>query len=278
MDVGSRLRYARKSSGVSRANLAERSGISEATIARIEGGAVSPRVDTLERLLRICGQRLEVLPDLAEGIDRAQIREGLVRTPTGRAVTAANVHRQLAAVRAAAFRPAGVGRTGVSEGAPPQFDPETLLDLLEHGGVRFIVIGGFALNLYGSPRATGDLDICYERSDENIERLATVLTRAEAKLVNAPPDLDLPIDARRLSMGLNFTFLTVFGRFDCLGEADGVGGYEELARTAVQMEIFGAQVPVASIESLQRMKIAAGRPKDLIDLGYIQAIEDPSGS
>lgn len=275
MDVGSRLRYARKLSGVSRAKLAERSGISEATIARIEGGVVSPRVDTLERLLRICGQRLDVLPDLAEGIDRAQVREGLSRSPTGRAVSAVNVHRQLAAVRGAAFRGPGARRHGVREGSLPEFDPESLLELLDHGEVQFIVIGGFALNLYGSPRATGDLDICYERSPENMDRLAKVLGRVRARLVNAPAELNLPIDERRLAMGMNFTFETVFGRFDCLGEVEGAGGFDDLARTSIEMDIFGVQVAVASIEAMQRMKIASGRPKDLVDLGYIQAIEDP---
>ena len=52
---------------------------------------------------------------------------------------------------------------------------EVLLSALFKERVSFVVIGGIAATLHGSARLTNDLDIAYQRSPENIERLATAL-------------------------------------------------------------------------------------------------------
>lgn len=69
--------------------LSARTGIAEATIARIETGRDNPRVDTLERLLRACGDSLEAVPRAGVGIDRTEIRELLALTPAERVATLA---------------------------------------------------------------------------------------------------------------------------------------------------------------------------------------------
>ena len=64
----------------------------QSTVARIELGTLSPRANTLERLLRGAGHALSTEPVLGIGIDRTQIRELLRLTPTERArLVAANV-------------------------------------------------------------------------------------------------------------------------------------------------------------------------------------------
>jgi acylphosphatase len=50
-----------------------------------------------------------------------------------------------------------------------------LLRLLDAGGIEFIVVGGVAVALNGYVRATEDVDIIVEPSQENIERLLAVL-------------------------------------------------------------------------------------------------------
>jgi transcriptional regulator with XRE-family HTH domain len=55
--------------------LAERTGIPQETIARIEAGRSDPRVETLDRLLEATGMGLEVMPRLGVGVDRTQINE-----------------------------------------------------------------------------------------------------------------------------------------------------------------------------------------------------------
>jgi transcriptional regulator with XRE-family HTH domain len=69
------LRQARRRARLSQRELGRLAGIPQSTVARIELGALSPRTDTLERLLRAAGQTLGVEPLLGVGIDRTQIRE-----------------------------------------------------------------------------------------------------------------------------------------------------------------------------------------------------------
>lgn len=60
MDVAATVRQARTHAGLSQADLARRTGTSQSALARYETGAALPTLPTLERLLRGCGQRLEL--------------------------------------------------------------------------------------------------------------------------------------------------------------------------------------------------------------------------
>lgn len=89
------LRYARRRSGLTQRELAQKSGIPQATIARIESGAADPRVETLDRLLEQTGMGLEVLPRLGIGIDRTQFQRLLDMTPSERLALAIEDDRHM---------------------------------------------------------------------------------------------------------------------------------------------------------------------------------------
>jgi hypothetical protein len=161
----------------------------------------------------------------------------------------------------------------MTEAAEP-FDPLAALRALDEEGVRFVVIGGIAARLLGSPTVTGDLDVCYARDAANLERLARVLAHMEARLRGAPPDLPFRPDAPTLAAGDHFTLATTAGDLDLLGTPSGVGGYEQLARTAERVDLDGMTVLVASLDDLITMKRPAGRPKDLIELEILGALRD----
>ena len=80
MDTAWQLRTARRHACLSQRDVAERAGVPQPTVARIESRAVSPRVDTLDRLLAVCGAGLTVERRPGAGIDRGQIRS-LLRLP-----------------------------------------------------------------------------------------------------------------------------------------------------------------------------------------------------
>lgn len=80
-------------------------------------------------------------------------------------------------------------------------DLERLIDALVAEQVDFVIIGGVALVLHGSPRVTQDLDICYGRTPGNLERLAAVLHPYHPTLRGAPRDLPFQLDADRLPRG-----------------------------------------------------------------------------
>lgn len=151
-------------------------------------------------------------------------------------------------------------------------DFQRLLDSLMVNRVEFVIIGGVALVLHGSSRVTQDLDICYSRSPENLERLAAALAPFRPTLRGAPPGLPFTLDARSLQSGLNFTLSAEPGDIDILGEVPGVGGYDQVSVDAVPMEVYGHQVLVMSLTTLEQAKRAAGRLKDIADLAEIQDI------
>lgn len=96
MDAAAILRYARRRSGLTQRALAGRAGVPQPAIARIERGAVSPRLDTLQPLLASAGFTLELTPRAGEGIDRTLIRASLERSPEERVRAAGKAGRNLA--------------------------------------------------------------------------------------------------------------------------------------------------------------------------------------
>ncbi len=154
----------------------------------------------------------------------------------------------------------------------PRFDPLRLFRELNGSGVRFVVIGAFAGRVLGSPTLTGDLDVCYARDPANLEALATALRRLDARLRGVGPHVPFRLDARTLAAGDAFTFVTDAGDLDVLGTPAGTAGYEDLARTAKPTDLGELTVLVASIDDLIRMKRAAGRPKDLVELEILGAL------
>jgi len=59
---------------------------------------------------------------------------------------------------------------------------DAILACLEQNGVRYVLIGGLAAILHGSPQATFDADICPARDGDNLEKLATALVQMRARI------------------------------------------------------------------------------------------------
>jgi hypothetical protein len=146
--------------------------------------------------------------------------------------------------------------------------------MLDRHDVRFVVIGGVGARLHGSPTVTNDTDICYERSPENLEKLAAALRDLGATLRGVEDDVPFLLDAKTLAAGDHCTFTTLAGGLDCLGTPAGVGGFDELVDGAVPFDVDGLTVLVASIDDLIRMKRAAGRPQDLMAVEWLSAVRD----
>lgn len=147
-----------------------------------------------------------------------------------------------------------------------------LIERLRAEAVEFVVIGGIAMVLRGSSRTTIDLDVCYARSNENLERLARAIAPLHPRLRGAPPDLPFIWDAQTLRSGCNFTLWTSEGDLDLLGEVTGLGNFAEVRKYASEVELFGGPCAVLDLDGLERSKRAAGRAKDLLDLAEIQSI------
>lgn len=154
-----------------------------------------------------------------------------------------------------------------------RFSPRALLDMLVRHEVRFVVIGGIAGNAHGSTTATLDLDVCYARDNANLRALAGALRELGVTLRGAPTGVPFQVDERSIRNGSNFTFDTELGKLDCLAEASGYT-FEVLAPNAEPADLGGVEVLVASLDDLIRMRRAAGRLKDLVEVENLSKLRE----
>jgi hypothetical protein len=148
------------------------------------------------------------------------------------------------------------------------------LKVLCDAQVRFVVIGGAAASAHGFPHLTYDLDICYDRSHDNIERLAKALEPFHPRLRGVSDDIPFCLDAATVARGMNFTLTTDVGDMDLFGEVTGIGGYKEAKALSITLVLFGFQCAVLSLEGLVRNKRAMARPKDLLMLPEMEALRE----
>jgi len=102
---------------------------------------------------------------------------------------------------------------------------------------------------------------------ENLDRLVIALDSLRATLPTAgnrrfSPDGDAGVIRR----GGNVTANTKFGGLDIVQLAEGVPGYSQLDRDAVDSDLLGIPVRVCSLARLREMKEAQGRSQDRADL------------
>lgn len=151
---------------------------------------------------------------------------------------------------------------------------DIVLKALSDNEVNFLVVGGFAAIAHGAAYVTDDLDICYERTPENYKRIIRAIAQFHPRPRGIPEDLKAPFDEHSLAHGTHFTLSTDLGNLDFLGEMSGVGGYREVAKNAIVLQVGGVECKVASLDTIIRSKEAANRPKDHVILPELRAISN----
>lgn len=127
---------------------------------------------------------------------------------------------------------------------------------------------------HGSGHLTRDLDICYERSPGNIERLVEALKPYHPRLRAVPADVPFCFDAETLTRGLNFTLATDLGDIDLFGEVPGIGPYQSLRALSSGLELFGRPCNVLTLDGLIQSKRVSGRPRDIAALPELEALRE----
>lgn len=144
------------------------------------------------------------------------------------------------------------------------FDPEQIISTLRRHGVKFVVIGGYASTLHGSPFLTQDVEITPEAIDTNLALLSGALTDLDARVFTQTEPSGLPFahDGGSLAAAGVWSLVTRAGRLDISFVPSGTGGYPDLIRDAETVTLYGIEVRVASLADIIRSKQAANRPKD----------------
>lgn len=149
-----------------------------------------------------------------------------------------------------------------------------LFAALHTTGVEYIVVGGVAATIHGSSRLTQDVDICYARTDANLDRLVRALRPLKPYLRGAPRGLPFEWSAATLRAGLNFTLTTTAGDIDLLGEITGGGTYNEMIEHTIIVILFSHDTKCLNLEWLIATKRAAGRPRDLEAIAELEALRE----
>ena len=137
-------------------------------------------------------------------------------------------------------------------------DFREFLRLLNANRVEYLLVGGYAVGLHGYPRATIDLDVWIQASDENAARVLSSLLAFGFDVPSLEPRLF--VDPRSIvRLGV-----PPF-RIEVMTSIDGVA-FEPCRPRAVAFDLDGVIVPVISLADLKINKRAAGRHKDLADL------------
>jgi len=154
----------------------------------------------------------------------------------------------------------------------PELRLESLLRRLTAHGVDFVVVGGIAVIAHGSARITRDLDICYATDPANLDALGAAMVELGARLRGVPEAVPFVPDGWTLRRTQILTLATDDGWIDLLAAPSGAPPYAQLRERSERITIGDVAIRVASLDDLEAMKRAAGRPRDLIDIEELEAI------
>ncbi len=141
-------------------------------------------------------------------------------------------------------------------------DFKEFIQSLNDNGVRYLVVGGYAVALHGYPRYTKDFDVWIEMSAENAARMVAALEQfGFASLGLTAEDFLVPDQIIQLGYPPN--------RIDILTTLPGVE-FSECYPSRIIVEIDGVPINFIDLENLKRTKRASGRLQDLADLENLE--------
>ena len=141
-------------------------------------------------------------------------------------------------------------------------DYKDMLSALSEEKAKFLIVGAYALAVYGLPRATGDIDLLVGTDPGNSKKVYQALKRFGAPLANVKPDT-FTQDHVVFQIGV------APSRIDLLTTITGVPFSAAWAHRQMT-DVEGMKLPVLSLDDLILNKTATGRPKDIGDLEWLK--------
>lgn len=129
---------------------------------------------------------------------------------------------------------------------------------LDASGVRYLVVGGYAVALHGHPRYTKHFDVWLEATAENAAREIEALETFGFGFLGLEPE-DFQASDQVVQLGYPPN------RIDLWTSLTGVE-FTDCYPSRVAVEVDGVQVDFIDLDSLKKNKLAVGRNQDLADL------------
>lgn len=155
---------------------------------------------------------------------------------------------------------------------------------LEEGGVRYLVVGGIAVNLHGVNRLTHDVDLMIALDAENLARFVAVAKRYSFKPV-MPVAIEDLADAAKVRDWIVNKHMLAFGlrpqnpvepTVDILVKSP--VEFEAAYSRRVVAEVEGQPIAVAAVADLIVMKTGTGRAKDQDDIAMLKRLGELGGT
>jgi len=155
---------------------------------------------------------------------------------------------------------------------------EEVLRAFQRQRVKYILVGGIAVNLLGSLRSTIDMDILVEMSDNNLKKALTILKKNGYR-IKQPVDPMLIADKtirevwikKRHLKALNFYKKGELKEVDII--VDSPVTFEQAKKDMLRLKSGNIVIPVISIDNLIKMKRKTGRSIDKLDIGELIKIK-----
>ncbi len=151
---------------------------------------------------------------------------------------------------------------------------------LNEKGIRYIVVGGIAVNLYGIPRMTYDLDLILDLEDENIKKFLRLLKMWGFK-PNVPVDIMDFANSNKREDWIKNKNMKAFNLINsewAISEIDVVidspVDYEKGHKRIKHIMLHDVSIPVISIDDLIKMKQITERRQDKADIRYLRKLEN----
>ena len=159
-----------------------------------------------------------------------------------------------------------------------ELDYKEIFNELNKLEIDYLVVGGLAVNLFGVPRLTYDIDLMIHLESENIKKLVSKLTQWGYK-PKVPIDPFEIADEVKRNLWISNKGLKAFNFYSehlPVGDIDIIIDspipYRDLKERAVKIQIQDVTIPVVSIQDLIELKLRSGRKQDLSDVEYLKII------
>ena len=139
-------------------------------------------------------------------------------------------------------------------------DFKEFIECLNNHKVRYLLVGGWAVGLYGNPRATKDIDFLISIEQDNIKLLQKALQEFGAPTVD---------DTVFIEKGNVFRMGNTPIQIDIINHSDGIEFHESYEQRN-SIEIDGMEITVISKDDLIKNKKSSGSLQDLADADFLE--------
>lgn len=151
-------------------------------------------------------------------------------------------------------------------------DYQSILRAFEKQKLRYLIVGGVAVNLHGYPRFTNDIDILLALDHANLETMARIMESMgyQQRLPISIQELEDSDKVRRLVKEKGLVAYSFIHAKEPQFNIDVLVSesidFEKFSVHTMKAEVWGLEIPVVSIDDLIAMKQHSDREKDVQDV------------